>query len=308
MNGYPIQTAKNVMSNFVNSIQFNIGDKASLITFADNVNLSMAFTSDANEILRGISNIRTGDMTALYYALYVAINQTASQSGAKCVIAFTDGMDNYSSCSPSIIVDLANRYKVPIFIIGVGNGLDTMVLENIANGTGGFYKNINDIGSMEEIYKQIYRKQKELYMVEYTTISDEDSIRDININYIDNKDYSIVIRNEYEYIPSIYMEPTTSSAQLFVNDFIIYDSDKRFLTISDLERLTQEELKLARNEIYARRGRKFVDQNLQSYFNGKSWYKPSIEAEDFNEGYFNDYEKANAYFIRDYERLKGYLR
>lgn len=96
---------------------------------------------------------------------------------------------------------------------------------------------------------------------------------------------------------------------MFVNDFIIYDSDKRYLTAADLDRLTPEQLRLARNEIYARKGRMFYSDDLQNYFNSKSWYQPSIEPDDFQDNImFNSFERANAYFIADYERLKGYIK
>ena len=46
----------------------------------------------------------------------MAVNQTAMQSGAKCIIAFTDGMDNVSKCDPSIVTELAIRYRIPISV------------------------------------------------------------------------------------------------------------------------------------------------------------------------------------------------
>ncbi len=94
--------------------------------------------------------------------------------------------------------------------------------------------------------------------------------------------------------------------QVFDDDFIIYDSNSRYLTYADLQGLSKYELLIARNEIYARRGRCFVNQDLQNYFNSKSWYYPTIAAEDFAESMLNDYEKSNAYFIKEYEESMGY--
>ena len=65
--------------------------------------------------------------------------------------------------------------------------------------------------------------------------------------------------------------------------------------------MSSEELRIARNEIYARYGRMFKDQALQNYFNSKSWYTPSIRPEDFNEHWLNEYEKANAKLIKSFE-------
>ena len=56
--------------------------------------------------------------------------------------------------------------------------------------------------------------------------------------------------------------------------FIFADSDQRFLGEEDLKGLSSTELRVARNEIYARHGRFFVDQTLANYFSQFSWYHP----------------------------------
>ena len=58
----------------------------------------------------------------------------------------------------------------------------------------------------------------------------------------------------------------------------------------DLEGMTDRELKLARNEIYARKGYIFNDPEMAEYFGKKEWYKPSIPSKDFDEHIFSDYE------------------
>lgn len=307
MSGSALTAAKNVMNSFLSGIQFQIGDKASLITFADQVYTNIGFTSDYNQISNTINSLGASGSTAFYDALYVAVNQTAMQSGAKCIIAFTDGQDNMSKCDPAIITELAIRYKIPIFIIGIDPSLDTYTMNSIANSTGGFYRNVNDISDMSEIYSAIYRQQKEMYLLEYETLNPDatTAVRSVTVNYSDDQ---VTARNAYEFVPAVYMEATVSQAQLFTNDFVIYDSDSRYITAADLALLTQEQLRLARNEIYARRGRLFKDAYLQDYFNQKSWYQGTISPDAFRETMFNDYERANAYFIADYERLKGYLQ
>ncbi len=307
MIGEPLSEAKWVMENFLNTIQTGAGDRVSLISFSDQVDIQTGFTSDISAARAAVDGLSTYDMTALYDALYVAVNQTAAQSGAKCVIAFTDGKDNASKCTPEIIIELAKRYSIPIFIIGVGDDLDGGELAWIADETKGFYRTVNQVNGMSDIYDAIFREQKEMYLLEYETLqqNDRDVARNLNLDYVDG---TMAVRQEYCYVPSVYMEVNTSMAQMFVNDYIIYDSDRRYVTSADLDRLTKEQLRLARNEIYARRGRLFKDTYLQDYFNARSWYHGSIAPEAFSESCFNDYERANAYFIADYERLKGYIR
>lgn len=84
-------------------------------------------------------------------------------------------------------------------------------------------------------------------------------------------------------------------------EYILPDSDTQKLTESDLKELSKEELRLARNEIYARLGRKFDDEALRDYFESKSWYEGTIEPSDFSEELLNEIEKYNVTFIAGYE-------
>ena len=82
------------------------------------------------------------------------------------------------------------------------------------------------------------------------------------------------------------------------------DSSTRYLTGTDIAGLTSEELRLARNEIYARHGRKFKDEALQAYFNSKSWYAGTIEPERFSDdALLNDVERKNLELIKAREAV-----
>ncbi|MCC8028237.1 MAG: BspA family leucine-rich repeat surface protein, partial [Lachnospiraceae bacterium] len=82
------------------------------------------------------------------------------------------------------------------------------------------------------------------------------------------------------------------------DDYILPTSSAVYLTEADLEGLTQDELRYARNEIYARHGRKFDDAELQAYFDAKSWYSGTVESADFSDDMLNEYEKANLIQIK----------
>ena len=93
----------------------------------------------------------------------------------------------------------------------------------------------------------------------------------------------------------IYVRPSNP-------DFICPDSSIRYLTDSDLRGLTKTELKYARNEIFARHGRKFGSKELQSYFNSKAWYYGYIEPNDFDDEVLSKIENANVELIQKYEK------
>lgn len=113
----------------------------------------------------------------------------------------------------------------------------------------------------------------------------------------------------YDYtIQESFTLDTDSTATLAVNaaEYILPDSDSRYLTRSDLKGFSKEECRLARNEIYARHGRKFDDASLTEYFSQFSWYHPTIEPDSFDDSMFNAMEIANRDLIVQYEKEQGY--
>ncbi|WP_420967241.1 YARHG domain-containing protein [Bradyrhizobium sp. B120] len=66
-----------------------------------------------------------------------------------------------------------------------------------------------------------------------------------------------------------------SGAGAAPSGFIFPDSDRRLLTPADLRRLSRDELRIARNEIFARRGRYFDSADLKAYFARFPWYAPN---------------------------------
>jgi hypothetical protein len=88
-------------------------------------------------------------------------------------------------------------------------------------------------------------------------------------------------------------------------EYILPKSDKEKLTRVDLEGLTKEQLRLARNEIYARHGMIFGVSDLDNYFATKSWYKPTIAFKDFdNKVEMSIVEEQNIMLIQQVEKEK----
>jgi hypothetical protein len=70
------------------------------------------------------------------------------------------------------------------------------------------------------------------------------------------------------------------------------------LTEDALFDLFTEDLRVLRNEIYARRGRIFKDAELQKYFAAQSWYQPNP---DFKDEQLSDIEFQNLAAIKKAE-------
>lgn len=91
------------------------------------------------------------------------------------------------------------------------------------------------------------------------------------------------------------------------DDRILPDVQVHKYTFEELAFLSSEELRLARNEICARHGRRFKSNDLNTYFSGKSWYHASVEADAFDAMVLNQMEKDNLEVIRQVEEKAAVL-
>ena len=76
------------------------------------------------------------------------------------------------------------------------------------------------------------------------------------------------------------------------------EASKRLLKVSDIEGLTSWDLKIMRNEIYARHGYIFKTQEMIQYFNNENWYYPRFNNVEHK---LSAIEKKNIKFIKSYE-------
>ena len=90
-------------------------------------------------------------------------------------------------------------------------------------------------------------------------------------------------------------------------EYVLADSSVRRYTTAELSSLSDWELYLARNEIYARHGREFSSADLRRHFEGTSWYQPSYTPEEFDaaSGILSDVEQANIETILSVEQDRG---
>jgi hypothetical protein len=79
-------------------------------------------------------------------------------------------------------------------------------------------------------------------------------------------------------------------------DYFIASS--KTLTKDELKKYSKQDLKLMRNEIYARYGYIFNSADLKTYFEKKKWYEPKIENVD---KYLTETEKKNIATIKEIE-------
>lgn len=72
----------------------------------------------------------------------------------------------------------------------------------------------------------------------------------------------------------------------------------RSLTYDDISNLSQYQLRIMRNEIYARHSYIFQNNELHNYFSAQSWYTPRY---NYVTDMLSDLEKSNIEFIKQFE-------
>lgn len=141
--------------------------------------------------------------------------------------------------------------------------------------------------------RDINEYKKQIKDMENDVTSEESSE---DLDYYDDSDLS-----EDDYDSDLDEDSDNYSDSSEENEYVLPDSAKRKLKKSDLKGLSIEELRIARNEIYARHGRMFDDKKLQKYFDSQSWYDGTVPASEFSEDVLSSVEKKNVAFIRQFE-------
>lgn len=124
----------------------------------------------------------------------------------------------------------------------------------------------------------------------YNLVSDSPSERAIR-EYMDGRDQIQMVTDET-------VLPSETEAE---QQYLLPDSDSRYLEDQEVEGYTSGQVQMMINEIYARHGRVFELESNRTYFEGQSWYHPVPgKTDEVIEREFNDYERANIALLSQY--------
>ena len=107
------------------------------------------------------------------------------------------------------------------------------------------------------------------------------------INYFNNQSWYVKSNkkvttddlSELEYADVVFIqkfedEGMSNNNEIYYGDFVIPDSSYRKVTTDELKYLSNHQLAVARNEIYARNGYIFVSNEWKDFFVNEPWYTP----------------------------------
>lgn len=192
-----LEAAKNVIDEFIAGRKT---DKIGLVVFASESFTQCPLTIDY-PVLRGLlKEIHSGmieDGTAIGTAIANGVNRLKdSKAKSKIIILLTDGVNNSGEIDPITAAQIAKKFGIRIYTVGVGTmgeapypfqtpfgkryqmvpvEIDEKVLKEVSQITDGKYYRATDNKKLEQIYQNIdklektrvevtsYRKAKELF-------------------------------------------------------------------------------------------------------------------------------------------------
>lgn len=163
---------KMAADHFISSMKD--GSKASIVTFDSSANVVVPMTNDIITLKSGLSYIYSSGGTSFNSAIQTSLplfENDISDYSNKIIMLLTDGED---SVSDSVLQSASNE-GIKIYTVGIGDDIDTNVLEYIANYTGGeFY-----IAKTAEDIVDIYSNMMMLLGADMSTDTDNDGLPDI---------------------------------------------------------------------------------------------------------------------------------
>ena len=188
--------AKEVLRQFIAN---RPNDRMGLVVFAGRAYTQCPLTLDQPVLLELLDKVQIGaadDGTAIGSALVTAVNRIKeSKSSSKVIVLLTDGVNNAGKIDPMTAAEVASKFGVKVYAIGVGTkGLapypaqdvfgnivyqpvkievDDEGLDRIAQKTGGQYFRATDTEGLQKIYSTIDRLEKsKIESLKYTNYTE----------------------------------------------------------------------------------------------------------------------------------------
>jgi Ca-activated chloride channel family protein len=167
---------KQTAAEFFKSVLRKDRDLALIIQFDDDVNLVQDFTQDLDRLVSALQSLRPGNGTALYDAIYLAVNEKLKEeTGRRVIVVITDGTDMSSKVKEKEAIEAAQRGDVLIYGIGVRDsfGESFNVLRRFAEETGGgFFSPNARLSELRDAFRSIGEDLQGQYSIAYKSTND----------------------------------------------------------------------------------------------------------------------------------------
>lgn len=157
-----MDTAKTALNSFIDALDDK--DRAALVEFNDYATVLCGLTTDKNSMKNQIASLSANGLTSIYDGFSKSLNLLTDSSetyGYKMIVILSDGYDSYAGYGMSydnLIADAVNN-DVAVYTVGIGDNVDTALLEDISYRTGGEYYHAADSSHIVNIFDEIQEQQ-----------------------------------------------------------------------------------------------------------------------------------------------------
>ena len=177
-----LEASKEVAMDFISK---RANDRVGLVIFSGESFTQCPLTTDHNVLINLFKDVKSGmveDGTAIGMGLATAVNRLKeSDAISKVIILLTDGVNNKGVVAPFTAAEIAKKFGIRVYTIGVGTEgyapypfqtpfgiqyqdvevqIDEETLQNIATVTDGKYFRATNNSKLKEIYKDIDKLEK----------------------------------------------------------------------------------------------------------------------------------------------------
>lgn len=224
------------------------GDRISVITFSDDIQLNMDWTEDTRQVRKVLGKVQLGLRTNLYDAMFEASQkQLKDVDGRKAIILLTDFLNNQSLIgyqeavrailqsqaslyivSKTMLVKEAARTQRRVVILndiyqrlfGDANYIDEFFakkeaqMTDLAEKTGGRCYFPSDYSQIKNVYRQVAQELKNQYFLTYISESSKarNSFHNISVEYLQPAS-KLIYRKGYYFKPDPVFSPRDGMRQ-----------------------------------------------------------------------------------------------
>lgn len=130
------------------------GDRATVVDFDSTANLAQELTQDFNKVKTAIDGIDSDGGTDIGAGVRIANDELIKKSSddrIKAQILLTDGQGSYDNA----LTEQAKNNGIVIYTIGLGTGVNSTLLTNIAQETGGMYFPVSSAEQLPNVFSRI---------------------------------------------------------------------------------------------------------------------------------------------------------
>jgi Ca-activated chloride channel family protein len=170
MAGTPLARAKEAAEIFVELLEPQ--DTVGLVTFDHDVYVDVPLTDDHDAVIDVIRGLEYKGDTALYQAIIDSAELLRDvDEGRRVVVVLTDGRNDKanSTATETDAVSAANEARAMVVTVGLGNQINTTVLDGIASETGGRFFYASTPGDLRDVYELISEQLHSIFRLSFTS-------------------------------------------------------------------------------------------------------------------------------------------